>query len=84
MIRFFGSRAPAIGAGPLGQLASLRVPARIAAAKLSASFFPRPAASLGLMLSLGVGAAAASPEAGLVLAAAEARSVVDAVVGEAA
>src|SRR6476620_4675966 len=57
-MRFFGSSAPAIGAGPAGQLDSLRVPARMAAAKLVASFFGRPATSFGLMLSL----AAATPE----------------------
>src|SRR5215217_2403733 len=50
-MRLFGRSAPAIGAGPMGQLDSLRVPARIAAAKLIASFFPRPATSLGEMLS---------------------------------
>src|SRR6187549_306225 len=51
MMRFFGSRAPAIGAGPAGHVASLRVPARIAAAKLVASLVGRPGASLGLTLS---------------------------------
>jgi hypothetical protein len=38
----------------LGQLDSLRIPARIAAPKLIASFVPRPATSFGLMLSLAV------------------------------
>src|SRR6476620_874586 len=51
-MRFFGSSAPAIGAGPAGQLDSLRTPARTAAVKLAASFFGRPAASFGLMLSV--------------------------------
>ena len=59
-MRFFGSSAPAIGAGPAGQLASLRVPARIAAAKLVASFFGRPGASLGTTLSPATGPATAS------------------------
>src|SRR6188472_2194349 len=59
MMRFFGRSAPAIGAGPAGQLGSLRAPARTAAAKLMASFFPRPAASLGEMLSAADGAPAA-------------------------
>src|SRR5687768_13840362 len=60
MIRFFGSSAPAIGAGPVGQLDSLRTPARIAAAKLIASFLVRLAASLGAMLSPATGSTAAS------------------------
>src|SRR5829696_979151 len=59
MMRFFGSSAPAAGAGPDGQLACLRIPARIAEPKLIASFLPRPAASLGLMLSVGAGSAVA-------------------------
>src|SRR5687767_12295844 len=63
MMRFFGSSAPAAGVGPLGQLDSLRVPARMAWAKLMASFFPRPAASFGLMLSFGAASAEASPMA---------------------
>src|SRR5687768_10444869 len=54
MIRFFGSSAPGAGVGPFGQLSSLRVPARTAAAKLIMSFLLRPATSLGLMLSFGV------------------------------
>jgi hypothetical protein len=41
----------------------LRVPARIAAAKHVASFFPRPAACFGLIVSLAaVAEAAAAPE----------------------
>lgn len=59
-MRFLGSSAPAIGAGPAGQLDSLRIPALIAAAKLIASFFARPATSLGAMLSPGAGAASAA------------------------
>src|SRR5688572_5949678 len=59
MMRFFGSSAPAIGAGPAGQLDSLRVPARIAAAKLIASFFGRPGASFGDTLSPATGSVTA-------------------------
>src|SRR6186713_2885144 len=66
MMRLFGSSAPAIGAGPAGQLDAFRVPARTAAAKLMASFFPRPAASLGTMLS----APAGSPATGGVVSSA--------------
>src|SRR5829696_8354649 len=60
MIRFFGSSAPGSGAGPAGQLAALRFPARIAAAKLIASFLLRLATSLGTALSPTAGLAAAS------------------------
>src|SRR5215207_9207849 len=60
MIRFLGSSAPASGAGPAGQLAALRLPARIATAKLVASFVGRPGASLGGALSPTTGPAAAS------------------------
>src|SRR5215207_6135123 len=58
MMRFFGSSAPATGAGPAGQLAVARVPARMAAAKLVASILPRPGASFGVMLSPGNDSAA--------------------------
>src|SRR5215207_7463042 len=66
MMRFAGSSAPAMGAGPLGQLASLRVPARMAAAKLVTSIFLRPAASFGAMESPGDGSTidVAGPAAG--------------------
>ena len=47
MIRFFGSSAPGSGAGPAGQLAILRVPARTAEPKLVASILPRPGISFG-------------------------------------
>src|SRR5215207_5131002 len=72
MMRFFGSSAPAAGAGPDGQVDSLRIPARIAAPKLIASFLLRLAASLGLMLSVDTGAVVAGPVVGA--------SVVDAAV----
>src|SRR5215204_4700022 len=72
MMRFFGSSAPAAGAGPGGQVDSLRIPARIAAPKLIASFLLRLAASLGLMLSVDTGSAVAGPAAeALVVDAAE-------------
>jgi hypothetical protein len=71
MMRLFGSSAPAIGAGPAGQLDAFRVPARTAAAKLMASFFPRPAASLGTMLSAPAGSPAVAETGGVGAASAD-------------
>src|SRR5881275_1280837 len=75
-MRYFGSSAPASGAGPVGQFASLLLPARIAAPKLVASVLLRPGISLGAMVSPGaaggISAAAefgAEPDALLTLAA---------------